>query len=318
VTLVTGATGLLGAHLVREGLARGQALRVVARTIPRRSFLWSVKEQVDVRASDLCAEVPASLLDGVDTVIHAAASSSPGGEDAEAAAARNVQMVEQLVPAAARAGVRRWVQISSVATVSGGAQPVDERSTTPRDTPYAKAKRAADLLVAARAGVMAVTTLLPTFMLGPFDARPSSGAVFLALRAGVLRHFVDVPKNLVAAADVARGVWAALEAGATGPYLLGGADVPLREFFAEALRLLGLPAGTLEQLSALPAEGAGEGSDARSFAIVRELCTPSEVRSTRAEQAFGYQPTRDPFVALREHVEYLSKARLLRLATPSA
>ena len=99
----------------------------------------------------------------------------------------------------------------------------------------------------------------------------------LALRYGHLRSYVNAVKNMASARDVARGIWAALERGVVGEFLLGGQDVELKAFFDEALRLLGMPKGSLTELTELPPASGDE-----SAAIVREFCTPSPVSSEKA------------------------------------
>jgi dihydroflavonol-4-reductase len=297
--LVTGATGLLGAHVVRLGLEAGRKIRIVARGVSPRSYVHGVQDQIEVVQTDLLAPLP-DLFAGVDAVIHCAAMASPHDRDLDAMMQTNVTLTERLFRAAAAAGVPRWLQVSSVATKSGGKQPIDETSSTPRDTAYARSKLLADQFLAAQSSGPRVTTVFPTFMLGSWDARPSSGGVFLALRYGFLKHYVNCAKNMAAAGDVAQGVWLALDKGGGSKFLLGGKDVELRDFFAETLQAMGLP--PIVEVTELPVDEP----------IVRELCTPSQVRSEKAVRELGYAPTADPFIALHEHLAYLSKVNLLR------
>jgi nucleoside-diphosphate-sugar epimerase len=279
--------------------------------VPARSLLARVRGDVEVVDWDLLREepLPAGLLDGVSTVIHAAAFASSVPDDESKMRAVNVDATLRLFDRAEAAGVCSWVQISSVATLSGGdADVVTEDRGSPRPTPYARTKRAADDLLSTRTGRIAVLTIHPTFMLGPWDARPSSGAVLLALRLRRLKHYVDVVKNVADAGDVARGIWRALDARATGHYLLGGIDVTLETFFHEAASRLGVQPPV--RLPALPAAPSGD-VDARELDILRELCTPSPTSSAKAARDFGYRPDVELGPLLDRTIAYFTEHRLM-------
>jgi dihydroflavonol-4-reductase len=313
--LLTGASGLLGAHVLRIGLAHGQRFRAVTRSVPARSYLATVAadSRVQVANLDLTTEAFADdLFTGVDTVIHAAALASPFPADEAKMKALNVDATERLFARAIDAGVRQWVQVSSVATLSGsGAVPITEGDETPRETLYARTKWLADRYLRTQAQRAAILTVHPTFMLGPWDARPSSGSLLLALRMKRLRHYVECVKNVVAAADVATGILRALERGvAGGHYLLGGADVRMSEFLGLASRAIGIDASSLGALSALPKAATTEIEDAELH-ILRELCTPSPSSSAKAAHDFGYAPTTNLEALLNETVAWLEDHRLL-------
>ncbi len=110
---MTGATGFIGGALA-ERLARNEGARVVGsgRSLDRAARLR--RFDVELRAADLQDAVAmAALCEGMDVVFHVAGWL--GTRRDKLAEALNVTATEALVRAAADAGVRRFVLISSVA-----------------------------------------------------------------------------------------------------------------------------------------------------------------------------------------------------------
>lgn len=108
--LVTGAGGFLGRHVVAALLARGVEVRALVRPAARLDELrWPASVEV-VRADLRAARELEQAFDGVDVLVHLAASVT-GGEDLQFASA--VVGTERLLEAMARTGCRRLVLASS-------------------------------------------------------------------------------------------------------------------------------------------------------------------------------------------------------------
>src|SRR5215218_4653444 len=127
-TLVTGASGFLGSHVVRALLERGDDVRVTLRRDSSRAALEGLEVEVATAQLGDRAALPRALR-GVDRVFHVAGT-------------RNV------LEEALRAGVERVVHTSSMGAV-GPAPPrgaVDERNAFPPGlgVPYAESKHAAE------------------------------------------------------------------------------------------------------------------------------------------------------------------------------
>jgi len=109
--LVTGATGFVGSHLVERLLADGREVRCLVRRTSALGFLEG--KDVELCLGDL-AEVDRveRATEGVDTVFHCAALVRDFGRRGEFAMA-NVQGVSNLLEAACRKRVRRFVHLST-------------------------------------------------------------------------------------------------------------------------------------------------------------------------------------------------------------
>ena len=158
------------------------------RKVGRRSFLFQVQDQVEVLSFDLTDPTswPTDIFDKVNIVIHCAGLASPFARDEEKMRLLNLEGTKNLFRAAKKYQVsqlKKWVQISSVSTLSSGEgnEPLDEKRIGKfRPTPYAKTKYEADCWLKENRGEMDLLTIHPCYMLGPWDARPSSGAILFA------------------------------------------------------------------------------------------------------------------------------------------
>ncbi len=183
--LVTGGTGFIGRHVVSRLSSRGHAVRVLVRGVTE------LAQGVEAFHGDL--ERPAELapgLEGVDHVVHAAALLDPI-HDADAADRVNRIATEQLFDAAARAGCRSFVFLSSQAAVGfhpGGGLVAPDAECSPT-TIYGRSKRDAERALLARSATgPRLVVLRPPTVYGPGERRN-----FLALTRAVDSGFFVVP-----------------------------------------------------------------------------------------------------------------------------
>lgn len=109
---VTGGTGLLGAATVRELLLRGAAPLAISRRTPPP---WDRVTGVQYASHDLSQSVPQEIFRGVEVVIHCAAATVGGWNEHRR---HSVDATENVLRAAARAGVHRVVHVSSTAVLA--------------------------------------------------------------------------------------------------------------------------------------------------------------------------------------------------------
>jgi UDP-glucose 4-epimerase len=162
VVLVTGASGFIGRATCAQFAKHGWQVRAAVRSA-------TTVDNADSVVGDLAQGWP---LGGVDVVVHLAGIAHElHGQNAESVYQEmNCAATERLAGAAARAGARRFVFMSSI-KVNGERTPVD-RPFRPGDAPqpqdrYARSKWAAEQALTGFAGKLEVVILRPPLVYGP-------------------------------------------------------------------------------------------------------------------------------------------------------
>ncbi len=223
---LTGSSGFVGAHVLRELIAAGYDVRALVRA-------KQAADGVDYVTGDLQqVGAWARALDGCRYVVHCAALYSFAPADRAMVRRVNVLGTAGLLEAARVAGVERVVLTSSSATLGasrdGRPRTEDDYATEGRSPGYHHSK--VDQERAAFAGRVPVVALLPTAPVGPGDWKPTpTGRMILDFARG--KMFAKPPRgglNLVPVEDVARAHVAALRAGTPGErYILGAENLLL-------------------------------------------------------------------------------------------
>lgn len=246
--LVTGADGILGNNLVRILLDKGYtvtALLEKGKSAPTLGML-----PIRILEGDILE--PQSLweaFEGMDYVIHAAASTSIWPARHLITRRVNIEGTRNVLDAALAAGVKRMVHVGTANTFGFGDKdnPGDETRPYQGDRyklDYMDSKYEAHLLVLdyiANKG-LPVVIANPTFLIGPWDVRPSSGQLLIRIAQGKIPGYTTGGRNYAYVGDVARGVIGALEKGRIGEsYILGGTNMNYKEFFTLVNELKGYP-----------------------------------------------------------------------------
>ena len=245
---VTGATGMVGGHVVRAGLAAGHDVIAVRRTTrgptgPGLATARWVTGRLDDRASLRRA------MEGSEAVVHCAAVYAYGPARAAEVDEVNTRGTRSVVEAAAAAGVRRVVVTSSSVTRGSSPGPLsrtesDELGAEPAPAYYlSKVGQERAALQAGHEHGVEVVLALPTVILGgPWRHLAPSNAIVLRYLLDPLRTTYPGGCNVVSAADVATGHLILLEAGDPGGrYLLGGENLTWRQLHTIVAELAGLP-----------------------------------------------------------------------------
>lgn len=228
--LVTGATGLLGNCVVRELLAGGQRVRVLVRGSPSRRELAGLDVEV-VGGSIEDAATTMQAAQGCSAAIHCGALIHIGYQQLAESRRVNVAGTRNMIAACTAAGAR-LIHVSTVDTLPAAydaEHPLDEAAPglAMTECAYVISKREAEAAVAEACRAQLDGVIVhPGLMLGPYDWKPSSGAMLLAM---VKAPVLIVPRGTASvcdARDVAAAVVRAVTLGRRGEhYILAGENI---------------------------------------------------------------------------------------------
>jgi dihydroflavonol-4-reductase len=309
LTAVTGASGHVGANLVRAMVGRGRPLRLLAHDDGRAlDGIDAERVHADVRDR---ASLERAFA-GAEVVYHLAARISIVDGDEPLVRQVNVEGTRNVVAACLAAGVKRLVHFSSIHALSSepADQPIDETrplADGPRLGAYDRSKADAEreVLAGVARGLDAVI-LVPTAMIGPFDFKPSRmGAVLLDLYHRRLVGLVNGGFDFVDVRDVVEAAIAVEKRGRAGErYLLSGRRLSLRALAEVVTDVTGVAAPRLTAPMWMARAAAPAAAWYAARAAKEPLFTPSSLHALRnhrlvcsdkAARELGYQarPIRD-------------------------
>jgi dihydroflavonol-4-reductase len=233
--LVTGASGHVGANLVRALISQGESVRALVHLDTRAINGLNVEiAQGDIREPESLGRA----LEDVDTVYHLAASISLTAT--KQIRAVNVDGTKNVVEACIHNKIQRLVHFSSIHAMAH--QPtgkaidesclLDESADCP-DYNRSKADSEKEVRRGIARGLNAVI-IRPTAILGPFDYQPSFfGEVLLSVARGKLPALVAGGFDWVDVRDVVDGAIRAAQIAPPGSdYMLSGHWATIRELTA--------------------------------------------------------------------------------------
>lgn len=248
--VITGASGHVGANLVRALIDKGRPTRCLVHVhCQALGGLDTEIVQGDMRDPDsLCR-----AFEGADVVYHLAACISLSMSDWPLLESINVLGTRNVVEACLRTGVRRLIHFSSIHALvqEPMSVPVDESRPLVESRhypPYDRSKAAAEIEV--RRGIekgLDAVIINPTAIIGPHDYQPSYfGEALLSLAQHRLPALVTGGFDWVDVRDVVAGVLRAEESAPTGAkYLLSGHWVSMVDIAAMVAEITGVPANRI-------------------------------------------------------------------------
>ncbi|MEZ5557133.1 MAG: NAD-dependent epimerase/dehydratase family protein [Pseudomonadales bacterium] len=304
--VVAGASGFIGSHLVSHLSAAGARVSKVGRVGGARppGYLAPGLLEPDV------ARIEAAL-DGVDVVylIAGMAHGNLSGREAAELEAVNVAAPLRWHRAAVRAGVPRFVWLSSIKVLGEhSARPLRPDDPYAAGDAYARSKAAAEQRLRAQdAGATALCIVRPPLVYGP-----GVGANFLELLrwadSGWLLPLgsARAPRSMVAVGNLCSLLLRLAAAGSGTFHVADGADWSTEALITGARQLLGRPRRLLPvspRLARIAAKAMGR------QAQWSRLFLPLQVDQSDTQRHLGWQPPGDPEQALEETVTWFRTQR---------
>jgi dihydroflavonol-4-reductase len=299
-TLLTGATGLIGSHVARLLVERGDELRATVREGSNVEELERLGV-ASVRADLLDRRAVRRALQGAGRLFHVAGTANLS-MPRERTFAINVGSTRIVLEEALRAGVSRVVFTSSAAAIGPAPAGSTADETQVFDAgryaiPYVDSKHEAEveaLRLVARG--LPIVIVNPTCVMGAGDTGRSSTAFVRRFLRRQIPAYVDGTLNIVGVQDVARGHLLADERGTVGErYIFGNRNFTLDRLFADLGRLSGVepPAIKLPASAALALAGAAERVPGLPIALpsaveVRAGSLNWAFRNTKAKRELGW------------------------------
>ncbi|MCR5352597.1 MAG: NAD-dependent epimerase/dehydratase family protein [Bacteroidales bacterium] len=245
--LLLGASGLLGHNVLRVLLERGAQVRVLLRPGSALLPLGLAQEPEIFRGSLLDDDALSTAAAGCGAIVNCAGTTDMRLPRTEDFLPVNRDLPERLCRVLDACGIRTLVHTSTANTVAPGTceHPTDESApfAAPFDrSPYACSKQAGEALLLAYAAEhpdRRVVIVNPGFMLGPYDAKPSSATLLLAGWRKPLMAGPRGGKSFLHVRDAATAIANALERGDSGRYLLTGKSLSLKDFYALQAQVCG-------------------------------------------------------------------------------
>lgn len=320
-TLITGGTGFLGSHLVRQLVQSGaKDIRVMATSIPE----WLTGLGVDTfEGSVTNADDVARAVEGVTEIYHLAGKVSREKDEAREMYKLHVDGTRLLCDAAKKTGVQTIVLASSSGTIAvseTGDIVSDETCSPPLDIisrwPYYASKAYQEMAALERFSGKGLRLVImnPSLLLGPGDDRLSSTKVVLDFMARKISAVPNGGLNFVDVRDTAETFRAAMQKGRHGErYLLGAVNWTFVKFFDRLERLTKVASPRL----AFPSKFAIAGAQVID-SLFRQWNFTSPVQAdevamaeyfwyfnhNKARRELGFTP-RDPGDTLNDTVQYV-------------
>lgn len=318
--LITGGTGFLGTHIVRQFLDAGERnLRVMASRVPA----WMRDAGVEAAEGSVTNAVDvAAAVKNVSAIVHLAGKVSRDNRDAREMNKIHLCGTRILAQAAKAARVKTFVLASSSGTIAVSETPevLNETNPTPlkiisRWSYYAsKYYQERTALENFDGAGLKLVILNPSLLLGAGDERLSSSGVVLDFMARKIPITPTGGLNFVDVRDAAAAFVNSIERGRHGEkYLVGAANWTFAEFFRRLENLTGVSAPVLK----IPKKVAVAGSSfINSFYQNRNWTPPVQPAEVEQAEHFWYFDAgkaerelnfaaREPAETVQDTVKYL-------------
>lgn len=235
---VTGADGLLGNNMVRMLLDKGHEVKVFIQTGKDLGYLSGLN--IEASYGDLLNfDEVLNAMKGADVVINAAAVTDTWPNQGSLYWKVNVDGVRNVIAAVQQLDVKRLIHVGTANSFGPGdaENPGTEENAfdgAKYKLDYITSKYEAQKLILEEVKTNNLPALIvnPTFMIGPYDVKPSSGKMIISVIKGDVPGYAPGGRNFVYVKDVAQAVVNAIDKGRIGEcYLAAGVNLTYKDMF---------------------------------------------------------------------------------------
>lgn len=233
---VSGANGLLGTNIIIELLNLGFYVTGFLRN--KNSFVGRFHENLCLVEGNLSSKNDLdNAMINCEYVIHTAAITNPKLIEYNEYEEVNVLGTKNIIQTAIKNDVKRVVYVSTATVFGFGTLNNLGNESNPIKYPfnkshYSKSKKEAQDYVLAKKTEIDIVVVNPTFIIGAYDSKPSSGKI---IQMALQNKIVLCPpggKNFVSVKDVSKGIIKVLKKGINGEaYLLTNQNMTFKNFF---------------------------------------------------------------------------------------
>lgn len=322
--LVTGANGLLGHNVVLDLLKSQHSVRIIVRSTKDIHFNLNSVEVFNGNFTNY--ESLKQAAQGCEAIIHIAAVTATDLLHYEDYHKINVDGSATVIRVANELNINRIVYVSSANTIGFGSeqQLADECFNIgfPFSASfYAQSKIASEQLFIESSKIQDkhIIIINPTFMIGPFDSKPSSGKLMLMGYKKKLLFSPKGGKNFVAVKDVALAVCNSLTQGRNGEqYLASGVNLSFKEFYALQKQVENYQQQIIELPDVLLILVGKVGDLVRKLGIKTELCSMNlrqliirEYYSNRKAKTELNLPETDLKIAVKDAIDWFKEHKMI-------
>jgi len=244
--LVTGANGLLGANIIRQLLKDGYQVKAMLRKNYNPISIKGLNCELFIGEISNEADVLNAVSDCI-YVIHSAANTSQISKNFDDFRRTNIEATKLLMKACKVYQVKRFVFVSTANCFANGniEKPGNENSIFMpwlKESHYAYSKSLAQREVLREVSENSFPAIIvnPTFMLGAYDSKPSSGKLLLYATKNRILFYPPGGKSFVDVEYVAKSISNSLNNGIIGQcYLLAGENMTYKQFFKRVGQITG-------------------------------------------------------------------------------
>ncbi|MDX2360192.1 MAG: NAD-dependent epimerase/dehydratase family protein [Crocinitomicaceae bacterium] len=244
--LVTGPDGVLGSNLVRELLSREYEVSVMlleGAKSPTLDGLNITRFYGNILNPDTLSEP----FKDKDVIIHCAANTSVYPSRNEFVNRVNIEGSQNVIDKVLEYNIKQLIYVGTANSFGYGSMDAPGIEGNPYASEHygldymdSKQKTQELVLKSVKEDGLPAIVVNPTFMIGPYDSTPSSGAMIMAVHNGKVVACPPGGKNFIAVKDAAIGIANAITMGEIGEcYIIGNVNMTYKEAFVMIATTIG-------------------------------------------------------------------------------